>query len=183
MSKLNIPKIRRVKVRNGDAPLVMVTAHDAPSARVASAAGADMILVGDSLAMVVLGYENTLQVTVDDMAYHTAAVARAHPDAVIIGDMPWMSFHITPEETVRNAAKLIRAGAEAVKLEGGRKVNREKLVQEILDPLVDFPPHLDLAEQGLFALGYYHQTRAFYTKRTTEEQGTEPQKGHRNEPL
>jgi len=151
VAKLNIPKIGRVKVRNGDAPLVMVTAHDAPSARVASAAGADMILVGDSLAMVVLGYDNTLQVTVDDMAYHTAAVARANPDAVIVGDMPWMSFHITPEETVRNAAKLIRAGAEAVKLEGGRK--RIPMIKALINAEIPVMGHIGLTPQSTHVFG------------------------------
>ncbi len=146
-----IPKIRRVKVRDGYEPLVMVTAHDAPSARVASAAGVDIILVGDSLAMVVLGYDNTLQVTIDDMAYHTAAVARANPDAVIVGDMPWMSFHITPEETVRNAAKLIRAGAEAVKMEGGRK--RIPMIKALVNAEIPVMGHIGLTPQSTHVLG------------------------------
>ena len=85
-------------------PLVMVTAYDAPSARVVDAAGADMILVGDSLAMVVLGYDDTLQVTTDDMAHHVAAVARTRPRALIVGDLPWLSYHVSRGETVRNAA-------------------------------------------------------------------------------
>ena len=97
-------------------PLVMVTAYDAPSARAVDTAGVDMILVGDSVAMVVLGYDDTLQVTVDDMAHHVAAVARGQQRALIVGDLPWMSYHVSVEETVRNAAVLIRAGAQAVKL-------------------------------------------------------------------
>ena len=120
-AKITIPQIQSSKVANGAEPLVMVTAYDAPSARVASEAGVDMILVGDSVAMVVLGYDDTLQVTTDDIAHHVAAVARAKPEAVIIGDMPWMSFHVSREDTVRNAATLIRAGAQCVKMEGGRK--------------------------------------------------------------
>ena len=87
-------------------PLVMVTAYDAPSARVVDAAGADMILVGDSLAMVVLGYDDTLQVTTDDMVHHIAAVARTRPRPLIVGDLPWLSYHVSREETVRNAAAL-----------------------------------------------------------------------------
>ena len=79
----------------------MVTAYDAPGARIADEAGVDLILVGDSVAMVVLGYDDTLQVTIDDMAHHTAAVARAKPTALIVGDMPWMSYHVSIEETVR----------------------------------------------------------------------------------
>ena len=106
---LSAPAIAARKVRDGGEPLVMVTAYDAPGARIASEAGADLILVGDSVAMVVLGYDDTLQVTVDDMVHHTAAVARAKPDCHIVGDLPWMSYHVSPEETVRNAARLMRA--------------------------------------------------------------------------
>src|SRR5437899_3722944 len=91
-----------VRARKGSSdPLVMVTAYDAPGARIADEAGVDLILVGDSLAMVVLGYEDTLQVTVDDMVHHVAAVARAKPRPMIIGDLPWMSYHVSVEETVR----------------------------------------------------------------------------------
>ena len=118
MSTLTAPQVRARKVRNGTDPLVMVTAYDAPSARMASEAGIDLILVGDSVAMVVLGYRDTLQVTVDDMAHHVAAVARAEPDPLVIADLPWLSYHLGVEDTVRNAATLVRAGAQAVKLEG-----------------------------------------------------------------
>src|SRR5437763_13060693 len=113
------PRIRDAK--GSGTPLVMVTAYDAPSARVVDGAGADMILVGDSVAMVVLGYDDTLQVTTDDMVHHVAAVARAKPRPLIVGDLPWLSYHVSVEDTVRNAAALIRAGAQSVKLEGGRK--------------------------------------------------------------
>ena len=97
----------------------MVTAYDAPGARIVDAAGVDLILVGDSVANVVLGYEDTLQVTIDDMAHHVAAVARARPAPLVVGDLPWMSYHVDVADTVRNAATLIRAGAQCVKLEGG----------------------------------------------------------------
>src|SRR5579884_2145796 len=107
-----------VRARKGGEPLAMVTAYDAPGGRIADAAGVDMILVGDSLAMVVLGYDDTLSVTVADMAHHTAAVARAKPRALLITDMPWMSYHVGVGDAVRNAARLVRAGAQAVKLEG-----------------------------------------------------------------
>jgi 3-methyl-2-oxobutanoate hydroxymethyltransferase len=112
-------------------PIVMVTAYDAPSARTVDAAGVDAILVGDSLAMVVLGYDDTLQVTTADMAHHVAAVARTRPNALVVADLPWLSYHVNREETVRNASSLIRAGAGAVKLEGGRK--RIDAVKAILD--------------------------------------------------
>src|SRR3954470_20151382 len=107
-----------VSARKGDAttPLVMVTAYDAPPARVVDAAGADMILVGDSVAMVVLGYDDTMQVTTDDMAHHVAAVARTKPSALVVGDLPWLSYHLDRADAVRNAAQLVRAGAGAVKL-------------------------------------------------------------------
>src|SRR5204863_9409304 len=107
-SRTTAPAVRARK--GAEPPLVMVTAYDAPSARTVDAAGADMILVGDSLAMVVLGYDDTLQVTTDDMAHHVAAVARTRPRALIVGDLPWLSYHVSRDETVRNAATLIRAG-------------------------------------------------------------------------
>jgi 3-methyl-2-oxobutanoate hydroxymethyltransferase len=98
-----------VRARKGGVPLVMVTAYDAPTARIADEAGVDLILVGDSVAMVVLGYEDTLQVTIDDMAHHTAAVARSRPQALLVADLPWMSYHVGDADAVRNAATLIRA--------------------------------------------------------------------------
>src|SRR5215471_18610136 len=141
-----------VSARKGDAaPLVMVTAYDAPSARVVDGAGADMILVGDSVAMVVLGYGDTLQVTTQDMAHHIGAVARAKPRALIVGDLPWMSYHVSREETVRNAATLIRAGAGAVKLEGGRK--RLDAIRAILDAEIPVMGHLGLTPQSIHTLG------------------------------
>ena len=96
-ASVTAPAVRARKVRDGADPLVMVTAYDAPGARIADEAGVDLILVGDSLAMVVLGYDDTLQVTVDDMAHHIGAVARAKPAALIVGDLPWMSYHVSVE--------------------------------------------------------------------------------------
>jgi 3-methyl-2-oxobutanoate hydroxymethyltransferase len=129
----------------------MVTAYDAPGARMADAAGIDMILVGDSLAMVVLGYDDTLQVTVDDMAHHTAAVARAKPAALIVADLPWLSYHVSVEDTVRNAAQLIRAGAQAVKLEGGRK--RLPMIKALVDAEIPVMGHIGLTPQSVNAMG------------------------------
>jgi len=140
-----------VRARKGGDPLVMVTAYDAPGARIVDEAGVDVILVGDSLAMVVLGYDDTLQVTIDDMAHHTAAVARAKPKALIVGDLPWMSYHVSVEDTVRNAAALVRAGAQAVKLEGGRK--RLPMVQAIVDAEMPVMGHLGLTPQSIHAMG------------------------------
>ena len=135
----------------GGEPLVMVTAYDAPSARVVDGAGVDMILVGDTLAMVVLGYDDTLKVTTEDMAHHVGAVARTKPRALVVGDLPWMSYHVSREETVRNAATLIRAGAGAVKLEGGRK--RIDAIAAILDTEIPVMGHLGLTPQSIHAIG------------------------------
>lgn len=148
---ITVPSVRNRKVRNGDEPLVMVTAYDAPSARVADEAGVDLILVGDSVAMVVLGYDDTLQVTVDDLAHHTAAVARAKPRPLIVADLPWMSYHVSTEDTVRNAAQLIRAGGECVKLEGGRK--RVPMIEALVDAEIPVMGHIGLTPQSVHAMG------------------------------
>jgi len=140
----------RARKGNGD-PLVMVTAYDAPTARIADEAGVDLILVGDSVAMVVLGYDDTLQVTVDDMAHHVAAVARTRPGAMVVADLPWMSYHLAVGDAVANAARLVRAGAEAVKLEGGRK--RIPVVEAILDAEIPVMGHLGLTPQSVHAMG------------------------------
>jgi 3-methyl-2-oxobutanoate hydroxymethyltransferase len=145
------PALAKHKVANGETPLVMVTAYDAPSARMADAADVDLILVGDTLAMVVLGYDDTLQVTVDDMAYHVGAVARARPTPFIVGDMPWLSYHLSVEETVRNAATLIRAGAQSVKLEGGRK--RLPMIEAIVNAEIPVMGHIGLTPQSTHAMG------------------------------
>ncbi len=146
---MTAPAVRASK--DSGTPLVMVTAYDAPGARIADEAGVDIILVGDSVAMVVLGYDDTLQVTVDDMAHHVGAVARAGPRPLVVADMPWMSYHVSVEDTVRNAARLMRAGAEAVKLEGGRK--RLDMVKAIVDAEVPVMGHIGLTPQSIHALG------------------------------
>ena len=151
VSRSTVPSIREQKVVHGSKPLVMVTAYDAPGARMVDEAGVDMILVGDSLAMVVLGYEDTLQVTVDDIAHHTAAVARTKPSALVVADLPWLSYHISVEETVNNAAKLIRAGAHAVKLEGGR--SRIPMIEALLSAEIPVMGHVGLTPQSINAMG------------------------------
>ena len=151
MSTITVPSVRHHKVRDGVDPLVMVTAYDAPSARMASEAGVDMILVGDSVAMVVLGYDDTLSVTVDDLAHHTAAVARAKPTPLVVADLPWMSYHLSVDDTVRNAATLVRAGAQAVKLEGGRK--RLPMIEGIIDAEIPVMGHLGLTPQSMHQMG------------------------------
>jgi len=153
MSKLTVPAVRARKARSGSEPLVMVTAYDAPGARIVDEAGADLILVGDSVAMVVLGYDDTLQVTIDDMAHHVAAVARTGPRPLVVGDLSWMSHHVSVEDTVRNAATLVRAGAQAVKLEGGAK--RAPMVTAICDAEIPVMGHIGLTPQSLHAFGGY----------------------------
>ncbi len=150
-SRITVPTVRDSKRGLGSEPLVMVTAYDAPSARIASEADCDMILVGDSVAMVVLGYPDTLSVTIDDMAHHTAAVARAKPHSLIVGDLPWMSYHVSTADTVTNAAKLIRAGAQCVKLEGGRK--RVPMVEALVDAEIPVMGHIGLTPQSVNAMG------------------------------
>lgn len=151
MGKVTAPLVRSRKVSEGGEPLVMVTAYDAPGARIADEAGVDIILVGDTLAMVVLGYDDTLQVTVGDMAHHIAAVARVGSDRLLVGDMPWMSYHVSVEETVRNAAALVRAGAQAVKLEGGAK--RVPMIEAIIDTEIPVMGHVGLTPQSIHAFG------------------------------
>jgi 3-methyl-2-oxobutanoate hydroxymethyltransferase len=140
-----------VRARKGGVPLVMVTAYDAPTGRIADEAGVDVILVGDSVAMAVLGYDDTLQVTVADMAHHTAAVARTRPHALLVADLPWMSYHLDVADAVRNAATLVRAGAQAVKLEGGRK--RVPVIAALIDAEIPVMGHLGLTPQSIHAMG------------------------------
>jgi len=145
------PTLRSRKVAGGAEPIVMVTAADYPSGRMIGETDADMILVGDSLAMVVLGHDDTLSVTIDDMAHHTAAVARAKPPQLIVADLPWMSYHVSVEDTVRNAAKLIRAGAGAVKLEGGSR--RVPMIEALVSAEIPVMGHIGLTPQSVHAMG------------------------------
>lgn len=143
-----------VLARKGGPKLRMITAYDAPTARIADRAGADIILVGDSLANVVLGHDDTLAVTVDVMVHHTAAVARTKPKALVVGDMPWLSYHTSRQHTVENAGRFVReGGASAVKLEGGRK--RIPMVAAVLNAEIPVMGHLGLTPQSLHSMGGY----------------------------
>ena len=143
-----------VRARKGGEPLTMLTAYDFPGGKVADQAGVDVILVGDSVANVVLGYETTNQVTLDDMIHHTAAVARARPRALLVADMPWMTFHVSPQETLRNAARLVReGGAEAVKLEGGK--SRVEMISKLVTAEIPVMGHIGLTPQSVHAAGGY----------------------------
>jgi 3-methyl-2-oxobutanoate hydroxymethyltransferase len=129
----------------------MITAYDEPSARYADAAGVDIILVGDSMANVVMGQDDTLHVSMQDMIHHVRAVASAHPKAHIVADMPWMSYHVDVASSVENAASLVRAGAHSVKLEGGRV--RRDVVRAILDAEIPVMGHLGLTPQSVLVFG------------------------------
>jgi 3-methyl-2-oxobutanoate hydroxymethyltransferase len=150
-ASVTVPSLRTRKRRNGAAPIVMVTAYDEPGARIVSNAGVDILLVGDSVANTVLGHQDTLHIDTDVMVHHVAAVASAHPRCLIVGDMPWMSYHLSTDEAVRNAAKLIRAGAQAVKLEGGRA--RLPVIEAIIRAEIPVMGHLGLTPQSVLAMG------------------------------
>jgi 3-methyl-2-oxobutanoate hydroxymethyltransferase len=135
-------------------PLVVVTAYDLSSALIAAAGGADALLVGDSLGMVVLGHETTLPVTLDDMVHHCWAVRRARTDLPVIADLPYGSFHVSPAETVRAGLRLVQeGGVHAVKLEGGRQ--RAAALAALLDAEIPVMGHLGLTPQSVNRLGGY----------------------------
>jgi 3-methyl-2-oxobutanoate hydroxymethyltransferase len=139
--------------RRGE-PIVAVTAYDFPTARIADEAGVDMILVGDSVGTVVLGYESTLPVTMEDMLHHTRAVSRARPAALVIGDMPFMSYQVSAEQAVLNAGRFVQeAGADAIKLEGGERV--AEAVRRIVETGIPVMGHLGLTPQSVLAFGGY----------------------------
>jgi 3-methyl-2-oxobutanoate hydroxymethyltransferase len=147
--KVTVPAVRAMKSKSR---IGMLTAYDYPSGKIADAAGADIILVGDSLGMVVLGYPDTLSVTVEDMLHHTRAVVRGSKSALIVGDMPYLSYHVSVEESVRNAGRFIQAGAHAVKVEGA-KPSRIKAIEAILDAEIPVMGHIGLTPQSVNAMG------------------------------
>lgn len=147
--RMTVPAIRSMK---GKERIAMLTAYDYPSARIVEGAGADITLVGDSLGMVVLGYPDTLSVTMFDMLHHTRAVARGTTHALIVGDMPFLSYHTSMEEAVHNAGMFIQAGAQAVKIEGG-KPSRIRVVESIRDAEIPVMGHVGLTPQSVHTLG------------------------------
>jgi 3-methyl-2-oxobutanoate hydroxymethyltransferase len=147
---VTVPKF--VQRKSGGPSLVVLTAYDAPTAQAAEAAGVDAILVGDSLGNVILGQRDTMRVSVDDMVHHTRAVSLVRERALLIADMPWMSYHLSPQEAARNAARLVaEGGADAVKLEGG--TNRVDAVRAILDCEIPVMGHVGLTPQSVLAMG------------------------------
>ena len=141
------------KKQNGR-PITALTAYDYATARLVDEAGMDLILVGDSLAQVVLGYDSTLPVTMDEMLHHTRAVRRAVKRSIVAADMPFGSYHVSVQEGVANAARFIKeAGAEAVKIEGG--ANRVELVERLTDAEIPVIGHLGLTPQSVHRMGGY----------------------------
>lgn len=131
--------------------LVMVTAYDAATARIADAAGVDVILVGDSVGNVCLGFENTLPVSMAMMNHHLEAVARTRPNAMLVADLPYLSFHLSVEDTLRNAGGFLQRGAQAVKLEGGAK--RLPMIHALIDAEIPVMGHLGLTPQSVNPMG------------------------------
>jgi 3-methyl-2-oxobutanoate hydroxymethyltransferase len=143
-----------VELKRRGEPIAVLTAYDYPTARLADEAGAEILLVGDSLGTVVLGYESTLPVTMADMLHHVKAVTRARPAALVVADMPFMSYQAGPEDAVRNAGRFVQeAGADAVKLEGGERVAES--VRRMVAAGIPVMGHLGLTPQSLLALGGY----------------------------
>ncbi|MEM2312925.1 MAG: 3-methyl-2-oxobutanoate hydroxymethyltransferase [Candidatus Nezhaarchaeales archaeon] len=151
MEKVTIPKLMRMK-KEGE-KIVMVTAYDYPTAVLADQAGVDVILVGDSVGMVMLGYPSTLPVTMDEVLHHAKAVVRGVKRALVIGDMPFMSYNASVEEAIRNAGTFLKAGCDAVKLEGGSEM--EKTVKAIVDAGIPVMGHIGLTPQRFALLGGY----------------------------
>ncbi|MEE8311720.1 MAG: 3-methyl-2-oxobutanoate hydroxymethyltransferase [Candidatus Binatia bacterium] len=148
-AKVTVPSVLASK---GERKLAMLTAYDFTFAQLADAAGADMLLVGDSLAMVVQGHENTLGVTVEEMVYHTRMVVRGRRRALVVGDMPFLSYQISAEDALRNAGRLIKeGGAECVKLEGG--VNVAETVSRLVDVDIQVCGHIGLTPQSIHRMG------------------------------
>jgi 3-methyl-2-oxobutanoate hydroxymethyltransferase len=155
--KITVPGILERKSRfssqnSTQTKITCLTAYDYPTARILDEAGVDVILVGDSLAMVVLGYDSTLPVTVDEMLHHTRAVRRGTKRALLVSDMPYGSYHTDAADAVRNAARFVKeAGAEAVKVEGGER--RMEMISRLVDAEIPVMGHIGLTPQSVNAFG------------------------------
>ena len=145
---MNIRKIMEMK---GKEPIVMITAYDYPSAKIAAESEIDLLLVGDSLGNVVLGYDSTVPVTMEDMLIHIKAVRRGAPEAFIVGDMPFLSYEISPEKAIENAGLMLKAGANAVKLEGGEEF--ADTIRKITSSGIPVMGHLGFTPQSVNLLG------------------------------
>jgi 3-methyl-2-oxobutanoate hydroxymethyltransferase len=149
--KVTVREIRDRKAKGEK--IVSVTAYDYPTARLADEAGVDLILVGDSVGMVVLGYESTIPVTLAEMAHHLRAAARARPRALLVADLPFNSYQACPADAVRSSGRLVKHGAEAVKLEGGRRMLPQ--ITAILAADIPVLGHLGLTPQSIHRFGGY----------------------------
>jgi 3-methyl-2-oxobutanoate hydroxymethyltransferase len=150
--KITVASLREKKLHHQ--PITCLTAYDYPSARLVDEAAVDMVLVGDSLAQAVLGYENTLSVTLEEMLHHTRAAHRGVKHALLVGDMPFGSYQVDTVEAIRNAARFVKeAGAEVVKVEGGEK--RADLIRRIIDAEIPVAGHIGLTPQSVNVMGGY----------------------------
>ncbi len=146
---------RTILSMKGEKKIVMVTAYDYPIARIVDEAGVDAILVGDSLGMVVLGYDSTLHVTMNDMMRHVSAVSRTRPCALITADMPFMSYEPSTKDAIFNAGRLVKSGAEAVKLEGGSEII--DIIKAIVSSGIPVMGHIGMTPQKANRLGGYRR--------------------------
>lgn len=151
MAKITVRTIREKKLKGEK--IVALTAYDYPTAKLLDSAGIDIILVGDSLGNVVLGYENTIPVTMEEMLHHTRAVKRGIKNALLVGDMPFLSYQTSIEEGVKNAGLFLKAGAEAVKIEGGRYFI--PLIEKLTQSGIPVMGHLGLTPQWIHSFGGY----------------------------
>lgn len=174
--RITINQVKEMKPKGEK--IVMLTAYDYSTARIVDDAGIPLILVGDSLGMVMLGYESTIPVTINEMLHHTRAVVRGTRRAMVIGDMPFMTYHVTTEEALRNAARFIQeAGAQAVKLEGGVTVAEK--IKRIVDCGIPVMGHIGLTPQSIHQFGGFKiqgktpeaATRMLQDARAVEEAG------------
>jgi 3-methyl-2-oxobutanoate hydroxymethyltransferase len=150
--KTTTASLREQKLRHE--PITCLTAYDYSAARLVDEAGIDVVLVGDSLAQTMLGYENTLSVTMDEMLHHVKAVRRGVKNALLVADMPYGSYQVDPKDAVRNAARFVKeGGAEVVKIEGGEK--RAELIRQIIDAEIPVAGHIGLTPQSVNVMGGY----------------------------
>lgn len=150
--KITVPYLMEMKAKGEK--ITMLTAYDFSTAQAIDQAGVDIVLIGDSLAMVILGHENTLSVTMEEMLHHTRPVARACKRAMVVGDMPFMSYQVSAEDAMRNAGRFIQeGGAEAIKLEGGEEV--AEATERIVKMGIPVMGHLGLTPQSVHAFGGY----------------------------
>ena len=159
--KVTVPDLLSRKFNSGSGSpetkkkITCLTAYDYPTARLLDEAGVDVLLVGDSLGMVVLGYDSTLPVTLDEILHHVRAVRRGTKSALLVADMPYGSFHVSIDESIHNAIRLIKeGGAEAVKIEGGER--RLELISRLVEAEIPVMGHVGLTPQSINALGGFH---------------------------